>query len=221
VVLYLRTLLNRLEPYQTNPMPMAGNLGPVEVAREAATLAMLLTVGMLAGRTWRGRLGFAAVAFGFWDIFYYVFLRVMCGWPRALSDWDVLFLIPLPWWGPVLAPLLIALLLILWGTLATQFERRPPPVATEIAAWTAGGIGVLVALRVFMADALAAAPHGEMAVRSVLPKSFNWPLFGLGLTLMAAPVAQSFRNVWWPVRRPIPVPSALASPLSEGMEGGE
>ena len=36
---------------------------------------MLVTVGMLAGRTWPQRLGYAAVAFGVWDIFYYVFLR--------------------------------------------------------------------------------------------------------------------------------------------------
>ena len=42
-----------IEPYQANPLPMHGVLGQVELVREAATLVMLLTVGMLAGRTWR------------------------------------------------------------------------------------------------------------------------------------------------------------------------
>ena len=42
---------------------------------------MLLTVGMLAGRTWQTRLGYSAIAFGVWDIFYYVFLKVIYDWP--------------------------------------------------------------------------------------------------------------------------------------------
>ena len=84
---------------------------------------MIATLGMLAGRTWRRRVGYAAIAFGAWDIFYYVFLRIMTGWPRTLLDWDILFLLPLPWWGPVLAPVSIALVMIVWGTLATQSDE--------------------------------------------------------------------------------------------------
>ena len=68
-------------------------------------MVMLLAVGILAGRNWRSRLGYSAIAFGVWDIFYYLFLKVMCGWPHSLLDWDILFLLPLPWWGPVLARL--------------------------------------------------------------------------------------------------------------------
>ena len=49
----------------------------------------------LAGRTWRARIGYSVVAFGVWDIFYYVFLKMMCGWPHSLFDWDILFLLPL------------------------------------------------------------------------------------------------------------------------------
>ena len=214
VVLYLRTMLHRLDPYQANPMPMIGNLGWVEVAREGATLIMLLTVGVLAGSTWRRRLGFTAIAFGVWDIFYYVFLKVMCGWPNTLMAWDVLFLIPLPWWGPVLSPMLIAMLMIIWGTLVTQFERTAPPMQPEIVAWGTGLAGAVVALRVFMADAMAAMPHVEMAMRNVLPKTFNWPLFGVGLMLMAAPVAQSAWHIWSPRLRPL----EQKTPLAENLE---
>src|SRR5688572_7175088 len=76
VVFYLRTHVDRIEPYQPDPLPLIGDLGPVELVREAATLVMLFTVGWLAGASWRARVGYMTVAFGVWDIFYYVFLKI-------------------------------------------------------------------------------------------------------------------------------------------------
>jgi hypothetical protein len=190
VVFYLRTLVGRLEPWQPDPLPAAERIAPVELARELATLIMLLAVGGLAGRDWRTRLGYAMLAFGVWDIAYYGCLKVICGWPRSLLDWDVLFLIPLPWWGPVLAPMVIAALMILWGTAATQFE---PPRASRLPAWTAWlacALGVALALYVFMADTLRVAHQGVDAVRAVLPERFNWPLFLVAVALMTVPVAR-------------------------------
>ena len=182
-VFYIRALVGRIEPYQPNPLPMHGALGNVELWREAATLVMLATVGMLAGRTWRRRAGYAALAFGAWDIFYYVFLRIMSGWPRTLLDWDILFLLPLPWWGPVLAPVSIALVMIVWGTLATQLEG-----ATDARwAWALACAGVTLALAVFMIDTWRALLDGRDAVLQVLPTTFNWPLFLVALLLMASP----------------------------------
>lgn len=190
VVYYLRTYIDRLEPYQANPLPIIGRLGPVELARELATMIMLLTVGVLAGKTWRTRWGYAALTFGVWDIFYYAFLKVMYGWPHSLLDWDILFLIPLPWWGPVLAPTLIALLMILWGTLVTQFERNHPPPLSNGRVWITTFLGVFVALYVFMADALRVVGQGTEVIRGVLPSAFNWPLFSVALVLLGAPVVQ-------------------------------
>lgn len=190
VVYYLRTHIDRLEPYQPDPLPIVGGLGAVEFAREFATLVMLFTVGALAGRTWRARIGYMVVAFGVWDIFYYVFLKLMCGWPHSLLDWDILFLIPLPWWGPVLAPVLIALLMIVWGTLASQFERPGPPSLSNWRVWALNFIGVALALYVFMADALRVSDGGVDALRKLLPAQFNWPLFLVALALMAAPVVK-------------------------------
>jgi hypothetical protein len=157
---------------------------------------MLLAVGILAGRAWRSRLGYAVIAFGVWDIFYYVFLKAMCGWPHSLMDWDILFLIPLPWWGPVLAPVSISLLMILWGTLVCRLEESRRPIAPELAACSSGAAGIVLALCVFMADALAASRHSRDAVRSVLPLSFNWPLFCVALVLMAAPALQLLWHCW-------------------------
>ncbi len=197
-VFYLRTLVHRIEPLQPNPFPIVGGMGSVEVVREAATLVMLLAVGLLAGRSWRSRLGYLAIAFGVWDIFYYVFLRAMCGWPHSLTDWDILFLIPLPWWGPVLAPALISLVMILWGTLVCRFEHRRTrtPLLPELAACGLGVAGIVLGLCVFMEDAIAAARQGGEAVRNVLPRSFNWPLFCGALLLMAAPALQLLWHSW-------------------------
>jgi hypothetical protein len=153
-VYYIRSLVDRLEPYQANPLPIQGTLGGVELVREAATLVMLLALGMVAARTWARRLGYAALAFGVWDIFYYVFLRVIYGWPRSLFDWDVLFLLPLPWWGPVLAPMCIALLMIVWGTIVTQSTHPTAVTSVPRIVWGLNGLGIALALYVFMADAL-------------------------------------------------------------------
>ncbi len=152
---------------------------------------MLAMVGMLAARPWRARLGYAAIAFGSWDILYYVFLRIISGWPASLFDWDILFLLPLPWWGPLLAPVCIASLMIVWGSLVTQCPERIPATRLTWAAWGASGAGILLALAVFMADSLRAVPGGIGAVRQVLPTSFNWPMFVAALLLMAAPLADA------------------------------
>jgi hypothetical protein len=191
VVFYLRTMINRIEPYQPDPLPVVGGFALAEMVREAATLVMLLAVGFLAGRTWRARIGYFAIAFGVWDIFYYVFLKIICGWPHSLLDWDILFLLPLPWWGPVLAPVLISLLLIFWGTLASQIERKRTPALSNWRVWILNAAGVALALYVFMADTLAAAARGVEAIRTVLPEKFNWPLFVVAWLLMAAPVLQT------------------------------
>jgi hypothetical protein len=188
VVFYLRTMINRVEPYQPNPLPVIGKLGTAELIREAATMVMLLTVGVLAGRNWRTRLGYAALAFGVWDICYYVFLRKMCGWPHSLLDWDILFLLPLPWWGPVLAPVLIALLMITWGTLTCRVDTTRSSWQVGIVARGMSVIGAALALYVFMADAIRVANQGVEALRNVLPAQFNWPLFVIALLLMAASV---------------------------------
>lgn len=190
VVFYLRTMVDRIEPYQPNPLPLAGGLAGAELVREAATLIMLLTVGMLAGRTWTSRLGLSAVAFGVWDIFYYVFLKVMCGWPDSLLDWDILFLLPLPWWGPVLAPVSIAVLMIIWGSMALAGEGEHRLCSAGVVCWGFNAAGIALALFVFMRDALQVAGQGEAALRNLLPTRFSWALFTLALALMSLPITR-------------------------------
>ncbi len=199
VVVYLRVLIDRVEPYQHDPLPAFGGLGQIELVRELATLVMIGAVAGLAGQTRRGRAGYAMAIFGIWDILYYVFLRPMSDWPRSLLDWDILFLVPLPWWGPILAPCLIAGLLVFTGTMISQGDASGQPLWPGRRAWAVGGAGVAVALYAFMADAIAAMGGGMEAIRQVLPVEFNWPLYLLGLALLAAPLADI--SWQWAVRR--------------------
>lgn len=196
VVVYLRVLTQRVNPYQADPLPVSVDFAKIEAGREVATLLMLWAVGWLAGRTWRSRLSYSMIAFGVWDIFYYIFLVPMSGWPRSVLDWDVLFLVPLPWWGPVLAPVLISALLIIGGVLITQGERPNRPLWPHTGAWILNLAGGALALYTFMTNALRALGGGETAVRKALPTSFNWPLFGVAFVLLAAPIADLGWQLW-------------------------
>lgn len=184
VVFYLRTMIDRIEPYQPNPLPIVGGLVGAELVREAATIVML------AGWNFRARFGYFLIAFGLWDLGYYAFLKVLTGWPHSPLDWDILFLLPLPWWGPVLAPSLIAALMIGVGTLITQTETCSRQCWPTPRAWLTAIVGAGLALFSFMQDALQVADRGEAALRTLLPVAFNWPLFALGLALMAVPFGQ-------------------------------
>jgi len=201
VVVYLLTLIHRIDPYQANPLPKFGGLAQIELGREAATIVMLLTVGWLAGRTWRSRIAYAAIAFGVWDIFYYVLLVPMSGWPRSLFDWDILFLLPLPWWGPVIAPAAIAALMIIGGTIIAQIDEVDMPFAPR--RWSMGMalIGAMVALYVFMANAIGAASGGMESIRTMLPTEFHWRMFGLAFMLMTMPIVDMTWQLWRKVRR--------------------
>ncbi|MDB6038623.1 MAG: hypothetical protein JWM99_2464 [Verrucomicrobiales bacterium] len=186
VVVYLRTLLDRIQPYQKTPLPHLANFGSTELIREAATLIMLAAVGFLSGNTTRKRLGYSLIAFGVWDIFYYLFLQIICGWPKSLLDWDILFLIPLPWWGPVIAPMLIAMLMIIWGSSVTVLNLKPRKISNAARFYCT--VGVLLALYVFMQESLGILQQGEKGLREMLPTHFSWLLFSFALLLMAAPI---------------------------------
>jgi len=96
----------------------------IEFVREIATIIMLIAVGWAAGGTPWQKFCLFMIAFGIWDVFYYVWLRVMTGWPESLMTWDLLFFVPLPWVGPVITPVLIALAMIAAGSLIIYYEQK-------------------------------------------------------------------------------------------------
>jgi hypothetical protein len=96
--------------------------------------------------------------------------------------------LPLPWWGPVLAPVSIAVVLIAWGTLAIQFEEHCLAGLSDWKPRALGCMGAVLALYAFMADSIRVADQGVDVLRNLLPARFNWPLFSVALLLMAIPV---------------------------------
>ena len=178
VVVYLRLIyypqgfdfpLRVIEPW----------VGAIEVGREAATLVMLLAVAWVSGRDrWERFLHFS-FTFAVWDIFYYLWLRVFLGWPPSLMTWDILFLIPVPWVAPVLAPVLVSALLIAGSVVMLHLKARGASLSFARWHWglaVAGGAVVLVS---FMLDA-----GDVLAGRN--PQPFRWGLFGAGVLGAAA-----------------------------------
>ena len=194
-VAYLREIYDIKDLVRDLPAT-ADRFTAIEVGREAATIVMLLAVGWIAGRTLQDRLGYFVFAFGLWDIGYYLWLALFVGWPASPLDWDVLFLIPVPWWGPVLAPVLIAAVMCVGGAAAAVSADRG--VAWRLT-WTNASVaaaGIAVVLYTFTADAWGAVPDGIDAVNAVRPSDFQWPLFALGFVVMS----WAGLRVTWPGR---------------------
>jgi hypothetical protein len=205
VVVYLRAIYDPIR-HQLHPGRAEGELFPlispqeladsgpenprrllIEIGREAATIAMLAAFGLAAGRNFNQRMAAFAVVFGFWDIFFYVFLRLMIHWPQSLFTWDILFLIPLPWVGPVLAPVIVALTLVVCGLVSLRL-RGMPARPLEWMVMIAGGLIVILA---FVWDFRNTMAGG-------LPNPFNWPLFLAG---EAIALAAFLSAVWRQVNR--------------------
>jgi hypothetical protein len=188
VVAYLRGLLSITRQHVTLDSYIT-----MEIAREASTLVMLVAVGWLSGRHWRERLAFMAFTFGLWDIWYYIWLKLFIAWPNSLFDWDILFLIPFRWWGPVLAPVLIATLLCVTAVLfLLKMEQNEKAGETRLGTGqvTAAFAGANLALYLFMADSFHAWLRQQADWHTIRPTPFNWPLFLLALVLMSAPAGQ-------------------------------
>jgi hypothetical protein len=159
----------------------------VELSREAATIVMLVAVGALAGaRVWE-KFAYFLVAFGVWDIFYYVWLKAFLDWPASLGDWDILFLIPLPWIGPVVAPVLISLLMIVCGSLMVLRIEKSGSFHPGWLPWSLSILGTVIVLYSFMADTQATLYGQE-------PTPYQYSFLLMCLLLYAISFALSFRS---------------------------
>lgn len=187
VVVYLRRLYGISDLVLDIP-PFDPTVALIELGREIATLIILLSVGWVAGRTRQARLGFAFFAFGIWDIFYYIWLKLFIDWPASPLTPDILFLVPIPWWGPVIGPVLIAGLMVISGARAVFLDDEDQRIRFSVMQWMALAAGMLIVLFTFMADSLAALPASPEVLSQLRPAVFNWPVYIIGLVLMAWPV---------------------------------
>lgn len=200
VVVYLRELYYPLGfsfPLKTFP----ARLLTVEVLREVSTILMLAGVAAVAGRDLPRRLAAFLFCFGVWDIFYYVFLKLLLGWPESLLTWDLLFLIPVAWAAPVLAPLLCSATMLLLAACLVKPRaagRTALPRPAELALMLAGAAlvfftfirdyaGLLIAEGLLLRPAeILTDPAFQAQLAAYAPGSYSWFLFGLGQLLALA-----------------------------------
>ena len=168
----------------------------LELEREAATLVMLAAYGLAAGRTKAGKLANFIIAFGVWDIFYYVWLKVVLDWPASLLTWDVLFLIPVPWAGPVIAPISVACTMIGMGLVLLHLEQRGAVPAAGKRVWTAQMAACLIIIASFTLDVLPRLPDHGALLSEWIPTTYRWWMLALGQALAIATFAAWARRAY-------------------------
>jgi len=200
VVIYLRELYYP-GGFEFPLKLMSPELVKIEWIREIATLVMLAGVGIITGRNGLQRLFYALFAFGVWDISYYVALKLLIGWPASLLTWDLLFLIPVSWLGPVLAPVLNSVTMIVMALLLIGRQERGYYIKVSISDWILIFGGALVILYTYLIDytrlliesgafAAKSSPQAEKLLINIItnyiPESYRWPLFIVGEVLILA-----------------------------------
>ncbi|MEO5572729.1 MAG: hypothetical protein ABIT08_07060 [Bacteroidia bacterium] len=189
IVVYLRKIYYP-DGFNFPLTPIEAKIGLTEILREAATLLMLLTIGIVAGKTKLQRFTFFIFCFGIWDIFYYVFLKVLLDWPRNIFDWDILFLIPVPWVGPVIAPCILSLTMIVIAILFTSYERY---LKLKISDWIMFSAGSLVIIFSFIYDYIRIiftstnSENNKMILSEMnnyVPENYHWWIFVAGESIL-------------------------------------
>lgn len=162
----------------------------VEIVREVATLIMLLAIGYMTGTNFRERFAYFLLGFAIWDIFYYGWLKIFIGWPSSFLDWDILFLIPITWIGPVAAPIICSLTMIILAILLLKHD-----VSISKTAWAYLFIGSGLVLFTFMRDyaglilsngfykdfpSLMQNQNFVEKAAALIPKPYQWNIFLAG-----------------------------------------
>lgn len=181
-------------------MPIAPKIALTEFLREAATIIMLAGIGILAGKNKMQRLAFFIYAFAIWDIFYYVFLKLLLDWPESLLTWDILFLIPIPWVGPVLAPCIVSLTMIVLAAAIVILQKKEYTVYFSWKEYTLLLLGCQVIIGSFLWDYIEAHttsqiwfPSSETELlkdmTNYIPQAYNWWIFWTGELMLAYGIA--------------------------------
>jgi len=194
VVVYLRAIYYP-EGFAFPLKIIEGPIAITEIIREAATIVMLGTVSFLAARRWILRFAWFIYIFAIWDIFYYLFLWALLGWPESLLTWDILFLIPTIWVGPVLAPVINSVTMILLAVVIIRAGEIHDHVRLSSIEWGCLIAGSLITILAYIlgfsrhmlarftfAEWFGFTNQSELLAHAAeyIPNSFNWWLFLLG-----------------------------------------
>ncbi|MCD6017866.1 MAG: hypothetical protein K0S53_987 [Bacteroidetes bacterium] len=197
VVVYLRELYYP-DGFKFPLTVIPNKVAVTEFWREIATIIMLVGTGIIAGKTKLTRFAYFIMAFAIWDIFYYVFLYVLIAWPQSLLTWDILFLVPVPWVGPVLAPCLVSLEMIVFAYCIIYFKEKDSRIKVSVSQWLLLISGVLVIIMSFTTDYIEQVSQSSVdnwnifsesqlfeELKTYTPKEFCWWLFWVGDALCA------------------------------------
>jgi hypothetical protein len=191
VVVYLRAIFHPdgfTFPLEAFDLTALGKrLLLTEIGREAATLVLIVTAAWLFGRNRQENAAYVLIIFAVWDIFYYVWLKVLLDWPASLMDWDVLFLIPMLWASAVLYPVLVSLLMFVFGVaiLHRNAENRPLVVkSTDWLGWLSAAAIVIVSFCL----------GGRQISTANYQDSFHWPVFAVGFAIGGGICARTLRR---------------------------
>jgi len=172
VVVYLRALYYP-QGFSFPLIMMEKRIALVEIGRELTTLVMLVAVAYFAGKAFYERFALFCIMFGIWDIFYYVWLKVLLDWPQSLFTWDILFLIPVPWIGPVLSPVVVATSLIVGGGLILRKLHSGGIFVPNLLEWAIALGGALLILLSYTSDLNAGLDFS-------MPRPYRWELLAVG-----------------------------------------
>ncbi len=191
VVVYLRGLFHPsgftfpMEVFDATPQ--AKRLMLTEVGREGATLVLILTGAWLFGSLRQERIAYFLIIFAIWDIFYYVWLKVLLDWPATLLDWDILFLIPMVWASPVLYPVLVSLAMFAFAVAILYRCAHGRPLAVTYTDWLGWSASLLIIVVSFCLG-------GTHITEPNYAEYFHWPLFAGGFALGIVFCAKSLRG---------------------------
>jgi len=147
-----------------------------EIGREAATIVLIFTGAWLFGRNRRQRFAYLLTIFAIWDIFYYVWLKVLIDWPASIMDWDILFLIPGTWASAVLYPVLISITMLIFAAAILYRDARGRPIKVTRVDWLAFFVAAIIVVVSFCTP-------GSYVAEPDYKSYFYWPLFAAGLLL--------------------------------------
>lgn len=182
------------------------NILLTEILREAATIVMLITIGIIGGKSKPSRFAYFIFCFGVWDIFYYVFLKALLNWPATLMDWDILFLIPVPWFGPVIVPCIISTTMIALALYIIVSEAKGKIISIGKMVWLLLIVGSLLFIWscvnqyiYYMQIATGIAKNKtelKIILQNFIPTNFDWTTFLTGeLVLLIAIVLLIIKNL--------------------------
>ncbi|HET7818451.1 MAG TPA: hypothetical protein VFL70_04030 [Bacteroidia bacterium] len=199
VVVYLRKIYYP-DGFRFPLIRIDADIALIEFLREVATIIMLLGIGILTGKTASQKFAFFIYCFAIWDIFYYIFLKVLLDWPESLFTWDILFLIPVPWVGPVIAPCIVSATMIVLTLYIVYFQEKGCNTKISFREWALLVSGSLIIILSFMWDYFKYISHENAATQiwtlsskesmfneivNYIPTDYNWWLFSIGHVLIS------------------------------------